>query len=278
MPFCQPLMESNDKAAALTADCDELPLQHTQSFIDETSLSQDSSRSLRLDFLSGRQRSLLGLSAMLGSSFLFSLMALLVKCLPQFGTFELVFWRSVFMLLGTMLILAARRTNPLGPSGSRVILTARAVAGFGFMSTYYYAIHILPLSDAVVITYTSPVITGLAAAVLLGEAWGLLDAIGSGLCLVGVVLISKPSFIMRMLGVKMASPPVLGTFGALAAAFLSSCVYLLLRKGKDLDAIVSVNYFAFAGIVLSPICSYAQEEPFIWPDGGAWLQLGKQRP
>ena len=46
------------------------------------------------------------------------------------------------------------------------------------------------LSDAVVITYTSPVITAVAAALLLGEAWGRLDALGSVLCMFGVVLIS----------------------------------------------------------------------------------------
>lgn len=41
-----------------------------------------------------------------------------------------------------------------------------------------------------VITYTSPVITAVAAALLLGEAWGRLDALGSLLCMLGVVLIS----------------------------------------------------------------------------------------
>ena len=41
-----------------------------------------------------------------------------------------------------------------------------------------------------VITYTSPVLTAVAAALLLGEAWGRLDALGSLLCLLGVVLIS----------------------------------------------------------------------------------------
>ena len=110
-----------------------------------------------------------GLLAMIIGAFFFSLMALLVKLLSGFGTYELVFWRSVFMFIGTMSMLAAKRINPLGPPGSRVLLWVRAAAGFGFMSGYYYAIQHLPLSDAVVITYTSPVITAVAAALLLGE-------------------------------------------------------------------------------------------------------------
>jgi len=219
------------------------------------------------------ERHPMGLLAMLGSAFLFAIMALLVKVLKQFGPFELVFWRSLFMLIGTMTMLAYQRTNPMGPPGAAFILTARGVAGFGFMSAFYYAIKVLPLSDAVVITYTSPVITGVGAALLLGEAWGLLDAVGSLLCLTGVVLISKPSFVMMHFGVTVPPPPLYGTLGALASALLSSSVYLLLRKAKHLDPIVSVNYFAIAGLVLSPIFSYMQGEPFVIPEGIAWLQL-----
>lgn len=48
------------------------------------------------------------------------------------------------------------------------------------------------LSDAVVITYTSPVLTALAAALLLREPWGGLDALGSLLSMLGVLLIVKP--------------------------------------------------------------------------------------
>mmetsp|Transcript_3229 Transcript_3229/g.9281 ORF Transcript_3229/g.9281 Transcript_3229/m.9281 type:complete len:305 (-) Transcript_3229:105-1019(-) len=177
------------------------------------------------------------------------------------------------MLFGTMAMLAYKGTNPLGPPGAAGILTLRGIAGFGFMSAFYYAIKTLPLSDAVVITYTSPVITGVGAALLLGEAWGLLDAVGSVLCLCGVVLISKPSFIMGFFGVTEPPPPFFGTLGALASALLSSSVYLLLRKAKHLDPIVSVNYFALAGLVLSPIFSQLQGEPFVMPKGIAWLQL-----
>jgi len=177
------------------------------------------------------------------------------------------------MFLGTMVFLLSKRMNPLGPEGSRAILTIRGIAGFGFMSTYYFAIKTLPLSDAVVITYTSPVITGVVAALILGEKWGRLDALGSLLCLGGVVLISKPSFLMRLMGVTVPPPPLSGTLGALGAALFSSSVYILLRYAGHLSPMVSVNYFAFVGMVLSPIFSYAQGEGCTMPAGVAWLQL-----
>jgi len=216
-----------------------------------------------------------GLVAMLGSAFLFSIMALQVKWLAQFGTFQLVFWRSVFMLAGTMAVLVYRGESPIGPSGDWLVLIARGVAGFAFMSAFYSAIKLMPLSDAIVITYTSPVITGIAAAVLLGEAWGVLDAIGSVLSFVGVVLISKPAVILRWFGLtdEASTAPFAGTMAALAAAFLSSSVYLLLRYAKNLDAVLSVNYFAFVGAVLAPMFSYASGEAFKMPQGFEWIEL-----
>ena len=61
------------------------------------------------------------------------------------GTYELVFWRSVFMFLGTMSILTVKGINPLGPPGSRVLLWVRAAAGFGFMSGHLALDHARPL-------------------------------------------------------------------------------------------------------------------------------------
>ena len=49
------------------------------------------------------------------------------------------------------------------------------------------------------ITYTSPVLTALAAALLLREPWGTLDAVGSVLSMLGVLLIVKPGKALKYL-------------------------------------------------------------------------------
>ena len=122
-------------------------------------------------------------------------------------------------------------------------------------------------------------ITAVAAAVLLGEAWGKLDALGSLLCMLGVMLISKPGFVMTAFGFPAEPIPMNGLIGAVLAAVMSSAVYLLVRvlKGRadvsrfsrcqqmsaavkstfgGVHPIVFVNYFAAAGIILGPISSY----------------------
>lgn len=215
-----------------------------------------------------------GLLCMVFSSLLFSLMALLVKFLHQFSTFEVVFWRSVFMFIQCLCILAYKRVSIVGPKGNQVILILRGVAGFCFMGGFYFAIKRLPLSDAVVITYTAPVITAVAAAVLLREAWGPLDAGGSLLCLTGVMLISKPTFVMRFFGVEASPLPADGLSGAIFAAFSATGTYLLLRYARHLDPFVSTNYFAMVGIVLSPLFAWAFGETWHMPAGvEVWIQL-----
>ena len=216
----------------------------------------------------------LGLLAMIASAFFFSVMALLVKFLPEYGPFELVFWRSLFMSLISTPALVARGINPAGKPGTRGLLLWRGVAGFGFMGGYYYSIKLLTLSDAVVITHTSPVITAIAAAVVLGETWEAIDAAGCLLCLVGVVMVSKPDFIMRFFGAEAEPLPFNGLMGAVAAALLSSVVYILLRIGKDLNPIVSTNYFAITGVLVSPAFSYLFGERWVTPSGVCdWLLL-----
>lgn len=144
--------------------------------------------------MSSRWDPVLGLLCMLGGSFCFSLMALVAaelgsgRATPHnFEPFELVFWRSLFMLMITLSSSAIKGIPPLGPSCTRTrfILIFRGLCGVGFMATYYYSLAVLPMSDAVVLTYTSPVLTALSATLFLGEVWHSLDFLGSALCLTG---------------------------------------------------------------------------------------------
>uniref|UniRef100_A0A7S1S5C8 EamA domain-containing protein n=1 Tax=Alexandrium catenella TaxID=2925 RepID=A0A7S1S5C8_ALECA len=107
----------------------------------------------------------------------------------------------------------------------------------------------------------------------MGEALGLLDAAGSLLCLSGVMLISKPTFVMSLVGVEAAPLPFYGTLGAIFAAFSATGTYVLLRYARHLDPIVSTNYFAMVGIALSPLFGWAFGEAWHLPLGYDWVKL-----
>ena len=129
--------------------------------------------------------------------------------------------------------------------------------------------------------------------------------------MLGVVLISKPSFVMTFFGAKPKPVAANGLLGAAIAAVMSSVVYLLVpelvsklclprlsfrhscekvsacdcsvqqysRSGlqvrvlKGVHPMVFVNYFAAAGIVLGPILSLATGETWSWHTGRDWPLL-----
>lgn len=214
---------------------------------------------------------------MLGGSLCFSLMALVAaelgsgRATPhhKFEPFELVFWRSLFMLMITMCSSLMKGVAPLGPkvTSTRLILIFRGLCGVGFMATYYYSLAVLPMSDAVVLTYTSPVLTALAATVFLGETWHSLDFLGSALCLTGVMMIGKPPILFHLLGLQdeAAELSPLGLLAASTAALCATCVYLIIRilKDRDVHSLVFVNYLALAAVVTSPLLGWAFEESWL---------------
>ena len=89
----------------------------------------------------------------------------------------------------------------------------------------------------------------------------------------GVVLISKPSFVMTLFGAKPKPVALDGLLGAAIAAVMSSVVYLLVRVLKGVHPMVFVNYFAAAGIVLGPILSIAAGETWSWHTQRDWPLL-----
>lgn len=220
---------------------------------------------------------MLGLLCMLGGSLCFSLMALVAaelgsgRATPhhKFEPFELVFWRSLFMLIITMSSSLMKGVAPLGPkvTSTRLILIFRGLCGVAFMATYYYSLAVLPMSDAVVLTYTSPVLTALAATLFLGETWHSLDFLGSALCLTGVMMIGKPPILFHLLGLKDEATELspLGLLAASTAALCATCVYLIIRilKDRDVHSLVFVNYLALAAVVTSPLLGFACEESWL---------------
>ena len=91
--------------------------------------------------------------------------------------------------------------------------------------------------------------------------------------MVGVVLISKPSFVMTFFGAEPKPMNLNGLLGAAIASVMSSVVYLLVRVLKGVHPMVFVNYFAAAGIVLGPILSVAAGETWSWHARKDWPLL-----
>jgi drug/metabolite transporter (DMT)-like permease len=82
---------------------------------------------------------------------------------------------------------------PLGAKGIRWHLILRGFGGFFGVSAMYYSLIYLPLADATVITFLSPVIACAVCAYLLKQPFTRLEQIATAISLTGVILIARPT-------------------------------------------------------------------------------------
>ncbi len=206
-----------------------------------------------------------GARAMLGAAFAFSVMSVLVKLAGQrLPTSQIVLARSVVTLV---LSAWAIHRGGISFAGTRKgLLLLRGLFGFGGLSCYFYAVTHLPLADATVLHFVNPVLSAMAAALVLKERFTLVEALGALGCLAGVVLVARPSFLF---GAEPLDPFAVSI--ALLGATFAACAYVTVRslRGSD-DPLVIVFYFP---LVAAPATLPWAIPEWIWPTPMEWLVL-----
>ena len=137
------------------------------------------------------------------------------------------------------------------------------------MSLMVYSVKHMPLADARVIFYTSPVYTTLLGRIFLKESVSKFDLIAMLLGLGGVVLIGRPSFLFGSLGKSSTSEKVwLPTILAVLSAIMFAFAIIMVRKmSQEVSTRVVVFYYALVGSVISLLASLISGE-FKYPDCG----------
>ncbi|KAH3674300.1 hypothetical protein WICPIJ_009579, partial [Wickerhamomyces pijperi] len=212
----------------------------------------------------------LGLFLIILSQFFNSLMVVTTKLLvkdPEFADdpihpAQILFVRMIITALGCYLYLryVMKMDHVFGPPEIRIWLVARGVAGFFGVFSIYYSLMYLSVSDAVTITFLVPSVTGFLAWVCLREKWSLMEAGGGLISLVGVLLISRPSFIFGTHTgsgndqVESSDPKerLIGTLVGLVGVVGASSVYIVIRKirGK-VHSLITVQYFAISCVFIT---------------------------
>lgn len=200
-----------------------------------------------------RQSVLKGLALLALSSLLFATMGVFVRLASHTVNNEMVvFYRN---LTGTLLLLPVGLLS--GPGFFRTdklwMHTWRAMVGLAAMYGFFYAIGHMPLSSAMVFTYSSPVFIPLVAWAFLKERITPLMLWAAGIGLIGVLLVCKPSS---------------GIFNRFAligvlSSFLASMAFVTVRALTATEpAVRIVLFFGLIGTALSSI-------PLLW--AGRWL-------
>jgi len=196
------------------------------------------------------------------SSICFMTMNLFIKSLPQLSTAQILFFRSIELYGLTALMMKSRNMQVYfnSPSINRLLLI-RGFVGVVSMSLNFYGVRMLPLSEASVISQTTPVVVGILATVFLGERYEISQFWGALFCMSGVLLVVKPAFLF---------PPnenldeedttrVFGVVALLAGTVFSSTTQVLIKKiGAQTNEGAVTLYFAVIAAIFSPILALFQ--------------------
>lgn len=236
---------------------------------EENSLSEDQSKEPlvemsnsffqrmknKLSFKNEQTRTrVFGVSSLLLAPLFFCFMGAFVKFASNagIGVFTLVFWRALiqgtFCLLILFFCYRPIKFSLLGPRGKRKYLVARGLFGTIGMTCYYFSLKVLPLSEAIILSFTTPVWTMLIAVLWLKEKWTWVDIAGIIPNLTGVVFIARPSFIFGSNANTASSPDepeymrLLAIGVSIFGTIIASFAYVTVRYISQLDKYLAIYY------------------------------------
>jgi drug/metabolite transporter (DMT)-like permease len=177
---------------------------------------------------------------------LLTLMDAMIKVLsPRYPTLEIAFLRFAFGMVGAVIYAAWMRpgwptrdaTLYNGLRAALVVLTA---------TSFFYALSLLPLADAIAMSFISPVLTALMGALLLGERldWRIAAALASGF--LGMLLIVGGRLGSAGLGPEM----LIGAAAVLFSAVAYALNIIVLRHRATRDPLAQIILFQNAGPTL----------------------------
>ena len=206
-----------------------------QSSCDSTSVDTGSS-----DQGDGKRKCSMGILLAAVSCIFFATSALIVK-VSKLHPMELLAFRGLVQgILITPFVISSR--SSLLPKGSMSLLFARATLGSVALVMSFASIHWIPLADAATVIFTSPVFVSIFACVCLSELCTWFDVAMIAMTLLGVLLVSQPTFDFVSTG---SWTNVGGIFCGLAAAMLTALAFIVLRQLKHVHYSVTVFWFSF---------------------------------
>jgi drug/metabolite transporter (DMT)-like permease len=178
------------------------------------------------------------------------------KSLP---TFEIAFFRNAFGLLALLPVLlhggASLRTQQL----PRYLL--RSSIGIGSMLAAFWAIGHLPLSQAISLSYSTPLFVTIAAVIWLGEIVRKRRWAAVLLGFIGVLIIVQP----------WSSAFTGGSLIALLAAILSAVVAIQIKQLSRIDPADTIVFYTYVFWV--PLSFLPALFVWQWPHGIVWIWL-----
>eukprot|EP01084_Bolivina_argentea_P206405 352426_1 len=132
-----------------------------------------------------------------------------------------------------------------------IYLLLRGFVGFSVAILLYNGVQLLPLGDATALFSTFPIWTIIIAYIFLKENITKIHILSLISGMIGVVLISQPTFIFHIHNT--ANINEIGVFFCLLSAISNGFAFLLLRKLKNIKAIYAIYSYAIGCVIGSII-------------------------
>jgi len=219
-----------------------------------------------------RKKKLAFIGIILGiiAALILSVGSLMVKLAESVPSIEVTFMRLTFQMVFSLPAMIFFKDKFIYPWKQSRFLLLRGISGTTAMNLMNYAVKHMPLADARVIFYISPVFTAILGRIFLKESVSKFDVIAMILSIGGVVLIGRPTFLFGSLGKNSGSKQVwVPTLLAVGAAIASAASAVLTRKmSQEVGPRVVVFYFAVVGSIISFVVSLISG--FKYPDCGTY--------
>lgn len=199
---------------------------------------------------------------MLLASISFGVMNISVKFVHQMPVGEVVFFRAVVQIILSSFILAKAKQNPWGKNPKMLLL--RGLFGSLGLFCYFYTLQVMPLGNATVIHYLSPILTTLVAVALGDEKNHPISYVFFAICMLGVTVVNGLSTEITTSGI----------FAGIGGALFSAFAYNTIRRLKNIEnPNVVVLYFPLVTLPLSLISIPIFNQAWIWPQSSDWIWL-----
>ena len=184
----------------------------------------------------------------------FSIMVLLVKYLRHYPLTEIIFFRSLAIMLIIPPILKKNKIPFLG--NNRFLLIVRCLISGIIMACYFYTVTVMNLTDAITLKQLSPFFIIILASIWLGEKITLKQYVIFIIAFLGALLIIKPGFRLDIF------PAIIG----IISAILTAGSHVAVRNLRLTDhPLVIVNYFGYI-IGLISLGILLLQGNFVFPD------------
>ncbi|XP_015787540.1 solute carrier family 35 member G1 [Tetranychus urticae] len=185
--------------------------------------------------------------------------SLTVKLVHSLSGIEVAIARSLVTAVVTLLIVAFNRERWIPPVGEKWPLFIRAFTGCLALLLSYSSLKLIPLGDSQSIVFSSPVLVTIWGCLLLKEPCGFIQVFALIAVMVGIFLISQPSFLFpASIAVSSSSglsDHTIGLIMALGSCLFASCTFVCMRRLPKTPASIVVFWYSsfctVAGLIVS---------------------------